>query len=42
MKRRNDEITVSDRLDEAVAIGLNRAKFTHRRRVAKKILAYLY
>lgn len=39
MKRRIDEIPVSDRLDEAVAIGLNRAKFIHRRHTIKKSLA---
>ncbi|MBO5373407.1 MAG: DUF4179 domain-containing protein [Lachnospiraceae bacterium] len=39
MKRRIDEIPVSDRLDSAVAVGLNRAKFIHRRRVMKKSLA---
>lgn len=39
MKRRIDEIPVSERLDEAVAIGLNRAKFVHRRRLMKKSLA---
>lgn len=39
MKRKIDEIPVSKHLDKAVEIGLNRAKFIHRKRLAKKSLA---
>lgn len=39
MNRRIDEIPVSDRLEEAVATGLQRASFIHRRRLMKKSLA---
>lgn len=39
MKRKIDEIPVSNRLDAAVAIGLNRAKFIHKKRIAKRSLA---
>lgn len=39
MKRRIDEIPVSDHLDEAVAAGLHRVKLIHRQHLMKKVLA---